>query len=486
MPSAMSTTYPDGPDKLKTRSSNRTRKRGDRVLPPASRIWPLPGTALCMAIIALTVFLGGGGTTNPQNEMVLEVLTFLLMVPLVASKACQRGLGKVPGAAWLLAGLVLFIPLVQLVPLPPSIWQAFPGRAIEIQSLAVAGARSEWMPISMAPARTFASMLAMISAVLVFLQVSRLSVRERTWICATIAAMGGLSLLVGVLQLSHTGGLEWSLYSRFHTGFLVGFQANRNAEVDVLQIVMLAIGVLAAARLSDRRHHAMTWVSLMLAILALILGVFLTGSRTGISLAPLTLIIIAAMLLPSIRSMRRALAWLGGGSVVFLGTAFALWQVASVRKVLDRFTIANEGRPDLWTDTIYSIHQVWPFGSGVGTIVPMLEAAERLEVVDPSRPVRAHNDWLEWTLEGGLPGLIVLALIAFLVLGLLIRAFIATRGPDGDRTRRAQAVFATGVILLEGLHSIVDYPMRSMSLAALTGVAVAFLTIPAAAQRYSE
>lgn len=436
-----------------------------------------------MALVGLAIVLGGGGTSNPQTEMVLQFLTALIAIPLVASDNWQRGLGPIRGAAVLLGALILLLPIVQLIPLPPSIWQNLPGRSVEVQSLAAAKADQSWMPLSLAPARTFASLLAMICAVLLMLQVSRLSLRGRNWLCATIVAGGALSLVLGVLQLSHTGGWDWSLYSQFSAGFLVGFQANRNAEADVLLIGLLALGVLVSVRLADGRHHAMTWSGLVLGILIFMVGVFMTGSRTGIGLLLPTLCFLAAMVWPALRRRPRALKWLGGVVSVFVLSAVLVLQLPSVQKVIARFSITKEARWDLWADTWYASNQVWPYGSGIGTIVPMLEAAERLDVVDTTRPVRAHNDWLEWILEGGLPGLVLLGLVLLVVSVLAVRALIEVNRKHSAAGRRAQVLFACALLVIEALHAIVDYPLRSMSLAALVAVAVAFLLEPAAVQR---
>lgn len=444
---------------------------------------PNTGTMICMALVALSLVLGGGGTVNPQAEMILQLSVAFMMVPLAVLPSWQRGLGGIRREAWLLAGLVLLVPVAQLIPLPPNIWHALPGRTIEVEALARAGADQRWMPISMAPARTFASLLAIMCPLLLMLQVSRVPLRERNWICASIVAIGGLSLLLGVLQLSHTGGLVWSFYNEISLGYLVGFQANRNAETDVLQAALLAFGVLITTRLLDGRNHKATWAGLALGVLALLVGVLMTGSRAGIALAPLTLGLLAVMLWPAVRSKRDAAIWLGGALVGFAALGLTFWQFDSVRRVADRFSVLHDARADIWADTIYASRQVWPVGSGIGTIVPMLEAAERLEVVDPTRPVRAHNDWLEWTMEAGQPGLFVLAGIVIWIGFLLVRTFRATGGLSGDTRQRTHAVFAGGVLLVLALHGIVDYPMRSMALASLAAVAVALLIEPTDRQR---
>jgi len=457
------------------------RATADTALTPGAR--PLPGTALCMLLVALSMVLGGGGTVNPQTEMILQVCTGLIMIPLVASADMQRGLGPVQMPALCLGGLVLLVPVLQLVPLPPSVWHALPGRSVEIQSLALVSADNAWMPLSMAPARTFASLLAMICPVLLMLQVSRLSVRGRNWLCVVIVSGGMLSLVLGVLQLSHTGDFDWSLYSEYSKGFLVGFQANRNAQADVLLTAMLAAGALASARLGNGRSSLLTWTALLLALVSLLIGLIMTGSRTGIALAAVMFSFIGLMLLPLLQNRKAVVYGLFGSGATAIVSAGLLLQLQSVQRIADRFSFAREARWDLWADTWHAATEVWPFGSGIGTIVPMLEAAERLEVVDPTRPVRAHNDWLEWTLEAGLPGLVALGLVTAVLGFLVFRAVMEASRGDVTSSRRAQIIFACGFLSIEALHAIVDYPMRSMSLAMLTAVAAAFLLAPAAAQQ---
>lgn len=468
-----------------TREARRAMPGRTSDLVQPARTSPLPGTGICMVIVGLAITLGGGGTVNPQTEMVLQVLTALLMVPLVASVNFQRGLGPIQAPAWLLAGLILLVPVLQLMPLPPAVWRALPGRAIEVQSLSLIQADQAWMPLTMAPARTFASLLATIFPVLLLLQVSRLSLRGRSWLCVVMVAGGIASLVLGVLQLSHSAGLEWSFYNQFSEGYLVGFQANRNAEADVLLIGILAMGVVVSARLAEGRRHPLTWAALLLGLVMFGMGLFMTGSRTGIALLIIALVFLGAILWPFVHKRTYALYGLAGGLGI-IAVGGALLQLQSIQKIVARFSLTKETRWDLWADTWYAIGQVWPFGSGIGTIVPMLEAAERLDVVDRTRPVRAHNDWLEWVLEAGLPGLVILGLIIIMLIVLVFRAIVASSRAGANPSRRAQTLFACGVLTIEALHAIVDYPLRSMSLAMLTATAVAFLLNPAASQRTTQ
>jgi O-antigen ligase len=248
-------------------------------------------------------------------------------------------------------------------------------------------------------------------------------------------------------------------------GFLNGFQANRNAEVDVLLIAALAAATLT--RQVAPRGSGPPFAAGAGACIVLLLGAVLTGSRTGIALAVPVVAIIAMTLDDRLRGTR-ALALLAGialAPAVVLGLALATHN-QPLLSVAARFTFARDVRIDLWRDTWSAIVRFWPWGSGVGTFVPAFLPSERLVVVDPTLPVRAHNDYLEFLLEGGATaGVILLAALAVVALGVrLARA----RAQAGERPFLLFGISAMGVI---GAHSFVDYPLRSMALACLGATA---------------
>ena len=92
-------------------------------------------------------------------------------------------------------------------------------------------------------------------------------------------------------------------------------------------------------------------------------------------------------------------------------------------------------------------------------------------------PNRAHNDFLEWAIEAGAAGLMVLAAAVAIVLCLGWRAW---RRRPADRP---QTTFALCTLAIIGLHSMVDYPLRSMALACIAGLAAGILAAPPARAR---
>ncbi|MDE2561277.1 MAG: O-antigen ligase family protein [Sphingomonadales bacterium] len=440
---------------------------------------PGRNTLLVMLLVALAMVFGGGGSSHPLTELIIEAGFAAVVLVQVLSPPSGPSPGRPPLFAIALGALVLVVPVLQLVPLPPSVWQSLPGRSVEVQSVALTGQAGAWMPWSMVPARTFASLLSMVAPVVLLLEVARLDLGGRTWACATVLALVGASIVLGVLQLSHTGGMTWSLYSDYHRGYLVGFHGNRNAETDVLQIGLLALCVLVSTRLSGSGSGVVTWVVLALGMPLILFAVFLAGSRAGLGILPVTLLFSLAILWPPVRKrVPNARLWIGGIAVGTGAIALLLTRVEAVQKVLGRFDVthfAHEARPDLWADTVYAIKQVWPAGGGIGSFIPLFEAAEQLEMVDPTAPVRAHNEWLEFALEAGLPGIIVLTAIALLLCWIAYRALGSARARHAPAALRGQVLFGLGALAIAGLHAFVDYPMRSMALASLAALAAGML-----------
>jgi len=93
------------------------------------------------------------------------------------------------------------------------------------------------------------------------------------------------------------------------------------------------------------------------------------------------------------------------------------------------------------------------FGLGTfSTVYPAYAAFDAGAVVE-----HAHNDWLEWTSEGGLPFALVWAALALAATRAAIRSMWAIGVP---------AVF---------LHALVDYPFARLGIAAWVFVLIGML-----------
>jgi O-antigen ligase len=379
--------------------------------------------------------------------------------------------------AYGLIAVVLAVPVVQLIPLPPSIWSALPGRDNELAALSLIGAQGSWRPISLSPARTFASLLAIVPPLFFFYAVCRLDLHERRLVLATVVAMAVLNALLGAVQLT-AGGQGVNFYPQHHVGWVTGFQANRNAAADVLLVGILALAVLTSRTVFDkRRPRPLQLDRSSLSILSggtalfLLAATVMTGSRTGA-----LLILVAgagALLIFTVgRSERRAFSFslkvIVPAAFVAAGLLLAflsLSETTALGRVAARFSELGSARGAIWEDTWFALKQYWPVGFGLGGFQPAMLPAERLEVLDPSLPNRAHNDFLEIGLEAGALGYVMIVAAVILCLSIAWRAW------RGAPPMRGQVIFGLSVLLIIALHSVVDYPLRSMAVASLAGIA---------------
>jgi exopolysaccharide production protein ExoQ len=416
--------------------------------------------------VAIALLFGGGGSSAPVSELVVEFATALAFAAWVWQRARARG-AVVPLGAAILCIVIVFVPLVQLVPLPPSLWHNLPGRDLERQALALIGQADSWRPLSVIPGRTLASLLAMLAAVAVVPMVSVLTREQLGFLLAGITGLALLSALVGVCQMAGITALRFYLPDQ---SLPVGFQASRNFQAEVLNIGILCAGaasrlILGRRRLADLgvRVVSVNFLCSMLLETAQVLG----ASRAGLALSVAAFGGQAIFLWPALRSLMKRRLALGGlvlgglllaGGLIFAGDA----QNAAVR-----FADADQTRARIWKDTAALGAHYAPVGAGMGTFLPLYEANERLDEVSPYYVGRAHDDYLELMTEAGWTGLAALAVIVMLW-GIQVWRMWRT-GNDGARTLCVLSVFSLGFV---ALHSIVDYPLRSMTLAALSAVMV--------------
>ena len=438
-----------------------------------------PHPLIAALFIACAIALGGGGSPNPATEVLLQ-LVFVALALAWLWLPSRRGPAPMPRSAtfWLIGGLVLALPVIQLVPLPPGLWTGLAGQADRAAALALVGRDEAWQPLTHSVPRTLAVLLAVVPALFAFFAAASLDAKGRVWLAGAIAAMALAAALFGALQVSLGAGAAPNLYAQ-NSGTLTGFQANRNAAADVLLIGMAASAALILPSLARARagggfiaNRRAAGLVLAGTIAVLFFAVLLTASRMGIALVPLVLAGVWLILLPALPE-RRLLRFAPAAAALAAVPLVALlaWRMGNTALVTiaERFVFADDGRRELWRDGWFAMTQAWPLGIGVGGAQPALIAAERLEVLDPYLPNRVHNDYLELALEGGLPALILLAAVVTLLLAAAWRTWL--RRPE----ERHLTALGGIILLVVALHSFVDYPLRSMALACLAGTGAGLL-----------
>ena len=427
--------------------------------------------AIVPAYILLCILLGGS-SQGVWGNMILQLLAVgLIGWSAFAPRATP--LSRPAKALFLVTALTLLLVIAQLVPMPPDLWAALPGRTAVADGFRQLGMDLPWLPISVAPYETMAAILALLPPLAVLSAMLLADAYRPRWLA--YAVLGGTlaAVLLGALQVSGPANATspWYLYQRTNHGLATGFFANSN-HMATLLIVSLALLLALVGELRKRSKDTRAASGfLLLAIagaLVLIMGIVLNGSLAVLLLGPAVLVAGATMLLRNGKRLRMRAA-------AFAALAAAAMLAVYLSPLQDKLTESNStsfaSRQKMWANTLPAITEHWVFGSGVGTFEPVYRRYEDHAEATRIYVNHAHNDYLEVALETGLPGIL---LLLYFLLWWAGRAQAIWRSPASSRYAQA-ATIASAAILL---HSIVDYPLRTTALSAIMAALLAIMAQP--------
>lgn len=423
-----------------------------------------------LLIVALAI--GGAGLSFPLLQMLLGICAIGVAGYFVCTR--QARLSGYARVALALVAAALALMLLQLVPLPPFVWHALPGREVPAQLDALLG-RAPWRPWTLDVEATIRSMLVLIPAVVVFVGCVRLSTPERLRLVWIVVAFGLIGALLGIVQLASGGKV--TPYPSAHLGYPIGLFVNRNHNAALLLVSIPLAAGLGAGQLSRGRPSAPVVAATLAAIAVLAIVTIATTSRMALMLLPVAVAAALALLFLGQSLWRIALPSLLAvaalGVVLLLGGGFS--------RTLMRLSSLHDSRFDYWTDVVWALQHYGLAGTGFGTFIPVYKSAESLGAVSPAVLNHAHNDYVEILLEGGIPAAALLLLFVLFV-G-MCGVWLARTKVKAERRSMSFAAGAGIVILL--LYSLVDFPLRMPALSAVFALLCALILprVHAATQR---
>ena len=257
----------------------------------------------------------------------------------------------------------------------------------------------------------------------------------------------GIAVLSTLQYFTSDGAIYWVFPTR--SGRPFGPFVNPDHYAAFIELI-LPLALFEAV--ASRRH---TWLYAAMA------GVFYasvvaSASRAGLLLVTIELLVIPLIAFRAARpgTSRKVLAGAAAMTLICGGVATAVvgWDPL-LRRLHDQDPFRY--RRELFVSTLQMIRERPWTGFGMGTfetVYPGYAGFDTGERID-----HAHNDWAEWTAEGGLP------LLAILVIPVIFTLPRALRHP-----------WALGahVVLL---HSLVDFPLHIPALASLVIVLLSAL-----------
>jgi hypothetical protein len=451
-----------------------TRHRRRRTRTEAlTELFRVHGFSLLLAAFAATLILFGGSSRYdrivqvPVRLMAIVVVTWAVFRPLRHDLPTLR----IPA---LLLGAAIGLVLLQLVPLPPAIWTALPGRQELAAAAPLAGFAQPWRPLALSPDMALNTLLALTIPLAALWGLAVADKRAQELAYPAVLAVIAIALLVETVQLITGNQVLRAVYEAGFELQAAGIFANRNHQALLLAMgIPLALGWQGIRREGNRGTFARWGVGAGLILLLLVL--LATGSRAGLVLGLIGLVAAAAIFWSwwsrrASSGARRSLWYV----IAALALAFVIAAIALFfgrGEAIDRL-LASDTSGDMRARAAPVLIEITrsylPFGSGFGSFDAVFRRAEPAELLDTLYFNQAHNDLLQVVLEAGVPGLALMgAAIAWLGHA-MIRLW-------ASRTSHATVVrgrAAGAALILAILASAVDYPLRTPTMMAVVAVLV--------------
>ena len=432
----------------------------------AGRSLDIPFALFCVFMLAV-FFAGGSSWSDEPHLILLRPLAFVVAAIGLWSLRLQHI--RQFWAVWLIFVLAALLTASHLVPLPYDVWSNLPGRQVIVDIDKAVGLGKISRPMSMSPDETLNALLSLSVPLAVLVLASQFDGLRQRRALGVVLLLSFTSAAAGLLQAT---GADIVHYSRQATQDVAGLFVNRNHQAALLGLIfpMAAVAISAGVGVGlPRKIEAFAGASMCLVAVPLVL---VTGSRTGLLVAGLSLVLVFAFgLLPLARVairpwVRYSAAFASVGALVW-ATIWASRDVAFMR--LEDQT--EDLRWPVWQSIVDMLPQYLPWGTGVGSYVEAYRVLEPDNLLRPSFSNHAHNELLEILFTAGLPG----AAIALLAL-----VFLAAAAWRGLRASGDAALFKSLgilVIILLAIASISDYPVRTPILSAVFVLAAIWASV---------
>ena len=210
---------------------------------------PLRGAVVPLFLLACLLL--GGSTRAAWPNMALQLGAIVILA--WAALATPRAQSGLPGRNWCAVCAMVALVLLQLIPLPPAVWSALPGRDMVVRGYELLGQPLPWLPLSLAPYETMTSALWLLPPLAIIAAILRLGAYRELWLAIALGLAAFAGVLLGVLQVTSGDVLNspWYLYAITNNGKATGFFANSN-HMATLLIVTIPFMVALLGRKAQR------------------------------------------------------------------------------------------------------------------------------------------------------------------------------------------------------------------------------------------
>ena len=442
-----------------------------KVITSTVRFKPSSAAISLCALLVVAQFAGGASRADALGQAIVRAAAWggLIVAVLFGSRDIRAGN---PAVLFLAAAACL--PLAQLIPLPPSLWMALPGRELITHAATVSVEAQPWRPWTIVPAATLNALSSLIVPAATLWLTLSLNEAEHERLPGLLLSLVVASTLVSLVQVS---------YFTFNNPFInetpqtvSGTFANRNHFA-----LHLAIGCAIASTwaFGFRHAHPSRAIVGFAFVLLFMLAILVSGSRAGLLLGIVGLMVSFSLNATNFKESftqypRWAFPALVAGVLVIV-ISLVLVSIAAGRAIsVDRLFMSDPGqdmRMRSFTTVQSMLVEYFPFGAGLGGFDNIFRIHEPFHLLKPTYFNHAHNDLLEIAIDTGLPGILLL-LAAMCWWGW---ATIWAWKSDSN-SQATLAKLGSTILLLIFLASTVDYPARTPTIMAWAAIAAAWLS----------
>ncbi|MES3046835.1 O-antigen ligase family protein [Sphingomonas faeni] len=409
---------------------------------------------ILVAFLVVCAFTGGSSRTDAGLLLLLRPVTVLILASLVIlSPRLELGSIRQP---MILLGLFAATMLLQIIPLPPGLWLSLPGHERYAQAAVIAGIQQPWRPLSITPDLTLNSLVSLLPVLIMLIAFAGIGRRRNDLILFPLV-LAGISVVLGIIQITGGPGSAAYLYRPTSDFLPVGLFANRNHQAVMLAVALPALAAWARHPRAGRYRLAIAG-GFGLLLLPVILA---TGSRAGMALAGVGLVAAGILVWPVLKTWRiPRMVYLGAALllVAAIGVTVFAGRAISIDRLADVDGPSTELRLVTLPIVLTIIRDHLPFGAGYGAFDQIFRSYEPDFLLRPTFFNRAHDDLLETVLSGGIPALIVMILFAVWWVRQTVQAWRNTQQASYDGVLARLGAIISGMLVLA---SIVDYPLRT-------------------------
>ncbi len=427
--------------------------------------------------LALCLMLGGTSQdiVTPKSVLYGLSLALILWVMLIDGPRTRKfpiGYSRLFTVPLLLIVLSMGVFALYLIPLPSAIWTGLPGREILLPGFETLEMAPPALPLSLTPHITFNSVFDFLPplAVLICVALTRSS-RELMLTLYTVIFIAVLAFPIGLAQAISPGTLKF--YDIVNLGVPIGFFSNANhmAMFNVMAVPLAMYVASRGYRRFTKNNDGIAKIAMAgMALIMMLTTVLMTESFAGFGL----LIVVTILSLPVVfaKQLKRpkVLAGVVAGLGIFIAAAIINagdLQTLLTDKLNDSESIS---RAIIYDNTVEAIRAMGWVGSGPGSFYDVYLMYENRDTMTTTFANQAHNELLQVILELGVFGA---SLMAAFIVWFIVASFKAVKAPR--RSRKLILILLVSILAVI-LHSLVDYPLRTIALASFTAFNIGYVS----------